>query len=105
MKIKEAAKIINKIAHDKGWWEGKRNRGEIIALCHSELSEALEEMREGKPAFYVKDKKPEGWAVEMIDTIIRIFDFLEEENIDIEKVLKEKIEYNKTRPYKHGKKF
>ena len=34
------------IAEEHGWHEKKRSVGEMIALCHSELSEALEEHRE-----------------------------------------------------------
>jgi hypothetical protein len=35
------------IAIEKGWWEGERNEGELIALMHSELSEGLEAIRKG----------------------------------------------------------
>lgn len=37
----------NSIAH--GWWDDERSVGEIIALCHSEVSEALEEYRAVRP--------------------------------------------------------
>lgn len=108
MKIKETAEEIYKTSVEKGWWENtERNFGEIIALCHSELSEALEAQRSPVCAshFYWEGSKPEGWSVELIDCIIRIFDFLKHKNIDIEFVLRQKMDYNKTRPYKHGKKF
>ena len=39
------AKEINDCAVAHGFWEGDRNFGEMIALMHSELSEALEDHR------------------------------------------------------------
>lgn len=35
-------------AVDKGWWQEDRSFAECLALCHSELSEALEDIRNGK---------------------------------------------------------
>lgn len=69
-------------ASDKGgWWHDpetgefvQRNKGELIALMHSELSEALESIRKGTQ----DDKLPlyPGEVVELIDCIIRIADYL-----------------------------
>ena len=43
----ELEKEIHQNAVEHGWWDEPRTFGEIVALCHSELSEALEELRVG----------------------------------------------------------
>lgn len=104
--INELAKEIHKNAVNHGWWDEERSFPEIIALCHSELSEALEEYRDGHPNIYFSissdREKPEGIAVEMADCIIRILDWCGKEGIDIENIIKVKHDYNLDRPYKHG---
>jgi NTP pyrophosphatase (non-canonical NTP hydrolase) len=96
-RIKELITECHCIAKGKGWWDEPRNEGELIALMHSELSEALEAMRNHKPQ--------EDIAEELADCCIRIFDYCGARGIDLEKTLRKKIAYNKTRPYRHGKKF
>ncbi len=96
-------------AKEHGWHDQERTVGDLICLMHSELSEALEEHRNGKlPAevYYneTKPDKPEGIPVELADCVIRIFDFCGLHGINLEEVLKTKMEYNKTRPYRHGNK-
>ena len=104
--INDWAMDIHDNAVDHGWWESKRPFSEVVALCHSELSEALEEDRAGKELFYYgKGGKPEGIATEMIDCLIRILDWCEEAGVNVEDVLIEKHNYNIQRPYKHGKRF
>lgn len=104
MNIKDMTKDIHDNAVNHGWWEEPRSFGDIIALCHSELSEALEEYRKGnKPdKVYYDGLKPEGIPVELADVVIRIMDYCGYVDIDLEKVILEKHEYNKLRPYKHG---
>lgn len=212
MNINEFAKEVHQNAVTHGWWETERDSAEIIALIHSEWSEALEEARAGRPmiwyacgeqpngnggicdpqdeydcANYGREKdckyhsnKPEGVAPELIDGCIRVFDYLgkqdvvfkgeptldylvsttpekvyrvpfprlianlhlktsqaytmlrhenddpefgkrgfailfeiistacawlAERGVDAERLMLEKHEYNRSRPYKHGKKF
>lgn len=100
--MNELAKAIHENAVAHGWWESPRSFGDVIALCHSELSEALEAYRNGEPLVWDNNGKPDGLAVELADCIIRILDYCGHEGIDIEECVVLKHEYNKTRPYKHG---
>ena len=209
MLISELAKAVHENAVAHGWWDDDREAPEIIALIHSEWSEALEEARADRPLIWYafgesnnslivcnpqddyecrmygrekeceyRQNKPEGIAVELIDGCIRILDYagkleaeftekdgspssmeslysdsnvaktpdnvahllaylhlytsqafaesnalipcnmlgltnamaaalswVKKQGLDPLAILLEKHEYNKTRPYKHGKKF
>ena len=106
--INDLVKEAHETAVEHGWWDKEMEFGTLIALCHSELSEALEEYRKGvKPNVeYLKMEancnKPMGIPSELADVIIRIFDMCGHYGIDLERVIQEKMDYNKQRPYKHG---
>lgn len=82
---------------------GIRSLPELICLMHSELSEALEAVRKGEGAYYIGEGgKPEGWATELADCVIRIFDTFGHYGIDADQVIRAKLDYNKTRSHRHG---
>jgi hypothetical protein len=103
---------------NRKWWHDihtgrrvDRNTGELIALMHSELSEALEGSRKGLqddhlPQYEMVD-------VEMVDCMIRILDFLGSREVDVEAIFLSKMMYNalredhshEARRNENGKKF
>lgn len=73
-----------------------------LALVHSEVSEALEALREGHIVAYMKDGKPEGLEIELADTIIRILHLAEDLGLDMDEAVKCKMAFNQKRSYMHG---
>ena len=127
--------MINKLAQEihknnkiKGFYDEPKNIGEMLALIHSEVSEALEADREDKytaiggisdpqimevlnevpeskwrPHFEVNVKNT--FEDELADIVIRVMDLAAFKSIDLEAHIKAKMRYNSLRPHKHGKKY
>lgn len=100
LSLNEWSKTI--FQNNKNWWTDlktgeplNRNKGELLALIHSEISEALEGARKNLMDDHLPHRKME--EVELADAVIRIFDYCGGFGLDLEGALKEKLEYNKTR--------
>lgn len=116
--ILELMEECNQTATDKGWWytddrTPERTFGDMCALFTSEISEAFEEYRNGHDIitiYYDSNEadergvmhKPEGVPIELADVIIRIVDFCQQYDVPLEDALRLKMDYNKTRPHRHG---
>jgi len=72
-----------------------RNVGELLMLCVSELSEAMEGHRKG----LMDDKLPHRtmFEVELVDCLIRILDLAAAHDLDLDKTFEEKMAYNAIR--------
>ena len=91
--LRDYTRLCHHIARQKGFWEKRRNTGELLMLCVSELAEALEADRKADRA---------GFREEIADTFIRLFDLCGGLGIDIEAEIERKMTFNWTRPFRHG---
>lgn len=100
--MRDMQALAHRTSVNAGWYHDprtgepvQRNFGEVVALMHSELSEALEADRKG----LMDDKLPhrDGREVEFADCIIRILDTAEALGLDVAGALIEKNRFNMAR--------
>lgn len=118
-------RVCYNLAQSKGFHERWRSPLEAMALVTSEVGEAVEAVRKiASP--YEPDYKPElgsynddvnnhlsehigndgysAYAEELADIVIRVMDEADDRNIDLAGAILSKLDYNMSRPHKHGKK-
>lgn len=151
--LRALAAEAHEVAVSKGWWEGDRNVGEIIANIHSEVTEAWKEWVSGRepdethfavlntnpdvipedaaeawqrfkdtldlrtvvpdqvPQWDQQDLQtlvrngmlePHGVPTELADILIRVLDLFAAWGLDPDTSVRDKMEFNKHRQYKHG---
>lgn len=102
MVISEVMQEIRQNAEKHGF--ECENIPEKLMLIVSEVAEAMEDYRDEKMTTYLSEKgKPCGFPNELADIVIRVFDLAEYYGIDLETEMRMKMDYNATRPFKHGK--
>lgn len=120
MKIEELVKEAHEDAKEKGFWDEERSFAQLAMLVVTEVAEAVEAHRRGHHAdwYDLISLLEEGFVNtafqltiknsvedEIADCFIRLADLCGGLNIDIEKHIKAKMLYNKTRENKHGRKY
>lgn len=113
--IADLIHLSHRNAVDKGFYSGRladRSVGELLALVHSEISEALEDWRnsdgsqEDLQTIKIDEGgKPEGFAIELADAVIRILDLCGRYKINLGRAIVRKMIYNRTRERLHGGKI
>lgn len=116
--LNNLSKEIYQANKAKGFWEDREDapgkiqltkamkkafNAQMLALIHSEISEALEADRKD----LMDDKLPhrKGLEVELADAFIRICDMAGGLDMDLGGAVEEKLTYNTNRPFKHGKSY
>lgn len=88
-------------AANQKWWTNEvgdrieRNKGELLCLVHSEISEAMEGERKNLNDTKLPHRKMA--EVELVDALIRIFDYAAAFGYDLDGAYREKMAYNATR--------
>lgn len=118
--LPQLQKLIHENAVNHGWWGASGPLDPIkdtsattlavkVGLIMAEGAEALEELRKNTDPRHIyyrdSDHKPEGFQYELADIIIRCMDTAEACGINLYGAIREKMDFNVTRPMKHGKEF
>lgn len=116
-RLQGLAILAHENSRDHGFWDDApavgsdayaTYLGNKLMLIVGEVAEAHEELRKDtnpKQIYYREDGKPEGFLFELTDVLIRLMDLYGSLGIDPQTLVTVKMDYNASRPAKHGKNF
>ena len=91
-------------AREHGWWKRNRNIAETLFKITMEVAEAGQALENGiPPDKHLSDY--DAFTVELADIVIRVFDLAGANDLKLGQAIVDKMEFNQTRPYRHGKEF
>lgn len=112
----------NAIATTSGFWDDDQNMKAVLGTYAPELLPYLEQLTVGLKCALVTSETPEqlegirhgnppdqhcpdfsSEEIEVADQLIRLFDYSGERKLRLGLAVQAKMEYNRNRPYKHGK--
>ena len=105
MDFRSLQKMVYETNKANGWHDNEveKTDSEYLLNINCEVAEAWESQRNKEPEIWTRENgKPEGMWAELGDVIMRIVDYAEEKDIDLEYLIIRKNEYNKSRGYRHG---
>lgn len=94
--VSDLVNLCHTAAKKAGWHDTPREIGTMLALIHSEVSEAMEGFRKDLNDDHLPHRKMA--EVELADAVIRICDLAGLLGFDLGGAILEKLEYNANRP-------
>jgi NTP pyrophosphatase (non-canonical NTP hydrolase) len=85
---------VRELADSKGFSSRPERIWEMLALIHTEVSEATDAYKKGQPAELVGE--------ELVDAIIRILHLLSALDLDAAELFEHKMSVNWSRPHRYG---
>ncbi len=92
--LNEKMRQVRALADAKGFSSDPSRIWEMLALIHTEVSEATDAYKKGEAMEHIGE--------ELADAIIRILHLMSALNLDAEQLFQEKMKRNWERPYKYN---